>query len=366
MNSLNTLFFPGTDIFSIRQYPVYLLFQNIHLIRPVEDLPDASGAECQDSFINSGFCQVHTPCPLGRNRARFLQLVQDIQNRKDDYAAQLNSLLLAAKSRGPAEDSDSERAIINSLLAPAAIHDDSIAIEKEEKLWQARLVLSIGEILDLEEEEIARDLAIVEDDQAGLFKALHGDEDGSEDDSPFAELSQLERKLGAANAGNIKKRFQSWKTLFLEGDAEQYEVFLTTSQDGGDFLLELFEKTSSQPPHLATTLELPGLIGWNNTEAHKTATAFCHDNVELLSTIQSVFTKLLQQDIPGNSLLPPLFPQDTLLRWQHKLESTFPSQQFGRVAVNCYLLPGISCSALLGKESFQTSNVKNGLLVVVD
>ncbi len=39
-----------------------------------------------------------------------------------------------------------------------------------------------------------------------------------EEDNPFAELSQVERNLGAAKSGNIKKRFNGWKTLFLEGE----------------------------------------------------------------------------------------------------------------------------------------------------
>jgi len=118
MNSLNSLFFPGTDIYSIRQYPLFLLLQKIHLIRPVENNPVDAGDESTDSFIKSGFCQEHTPCPLGEHRNRFLHLVTDIKNRQDDYAAQLSSLVLASQSAPPLIDEDSEQAIMSSLLPP--------------------------------------------------------------------------------------------------------------------------------------------------------------------------------------------------------------------------------------------------------
>ncbi len=101
----------------------------------------------------------------------FLHLVEDIRNRKDDYAAQLSSLILASKSGSTAEIEDSEQSIMDSLVTPKDLQEKSLLAAKEEKLWQARLVLAIGEILDQEEEEIARNLAMLDDDQAELLRA---------------------------------------------------------------------------------------------------------------------------------------------------------------------------------------------------
>jgi len=39
----------------------------------------------------------------------------------------------------------------------------------------------------------------------------------------------LENNLVAANTGNIKSRFSAWKTLFLESDMPECEVFFTTN-----------------------------------------------------------------------------------------------------------------------------------------
>lgn len=366
MNSLNTLYFPGTDINSIRQYPIFLLFQKIHLIKPVEMDPKDPGKESSDSFIKSGFCQVHTPCPLGENRDRFLYLVEDIRNRKDDYAAQLSSLILAGKSGPSTVDDDSERAIMNSLRTPNEQQAKSLQIEKEEKLWQARLVLAIGEILDQEEEEIARSLAMLEDDQADLFKELHGDNEASEEDNPFAELSQLASNLNAANSGNVKKRYNGWKTLFLEGDIQECEIFLTNSQDGGELLLESYEKKTNQPATLIASLELPGLIGWSNNEACQTAVLFYEKNKELLSRIHETLVDFSQkegfteQGTKSNNAFAAITDE-----WNAQLETVFPTKQFGRIPVNCYLFPGLACSTIVGKKRSENGEPKNGLLVVV-
>lgn len=367
MNSLNTLFFPGTEIYSIRQYPIFLLFQKLHLIKPVEDDPAGSGDEFSDSFIKSGFCQVHTPCPLGEHRNRFLRLVEDIRDRKDDYAAQLSSLVLAANSGSSSIDEDSERGIIASLLTPDDQKAKSLLADKEGKLWQARLVLAIGEILDKEEEEIAANLAILEDDQAGLFRALHGEIEELEEDNPFAELNQLENNMVAANTGNIKKRFNAWKTLFFESDMPQCEIFFTTSLDAGDLLLELYEQKSNQPALSAGTLDLPGLIGWNSKEASQSAVAFHEENRDLLSRIYDSLADLAQQDkFPNHDMQTDNAFSAIIKDWNVQLESVFPVNKFGRIPVKCYLFPGFACSTVIGKPRPENDNLKNGLLIVAD
>jgi hypothetical protein len=370
MNSLNTLFFPGTEIYSIRQYPIFLLFQKLHLIKPVEDDPAGSGDEFSDSFIKSGFCQVHTPCPLGEHRDRFLHLIEDIRNRKDDYSAQLSALVLAAsssRSGSSAIDEDSERGIIASLLTPDDQKAKSLLAAKEGKLWQARLVLAIGEILDLEEEEIAANLAILEDDQAGLFRALHGEIEELDEDNPFAELNQLENNMVAANTGNIKSRFSAWKILFLESDMQECEIFLATSQDGGDLLLELYEQKTNQPAPLFATLELPGLIGWNSTEACQAVVSFQEKNRGLLSRIQENFADLSQKDdLLNNEVMSNNAFAAMTEEWNAQLESVFPADKFGRIPVRCYLFPGLTCSTVIGKLQSKNGKPKNGLLIIAD
>ena len=365
MNSLNNLYFPGTAFYSIRQYPLFLLLAKIHLIKPVEAAPAKSGKESPDNFIKSGFCQEHTPCPLGEDRNRFLRLIDDISHRQDDYAAQLSSLVLASQSSVLSDDEDSERAIISSLHNPEQVLQKKQQTGKDEKLWQARLVLAIGELLDSEEEEIARNLAVLDDEQAELFKQLHGEGDDIEVDelsnSPFAALTQVERHIGAAHSGNVKKRFMAWKTLFLESELQDCEIFLSGSQDAGDILLELYEQKTGLTAPLFAGLELPGLIGTSSAQAVQAVLAFREDNQELMGRIAEIFAEMIHEKNfdTGKSSFQAISDA-----WNDQLETAFPERQFGRTAVSCYLLPDMACATVVGGSYSGTA--KNGLLIVVD
>lgn len=365
MNSLSTLYFPGTDIYSIRQYPLFLLFQKLHLLKPVEEGPGGSGQESIDSFINSGFCQVHTPCPLGDHRTRFLRLVEDIRNRKDDYAAQLSSLILAGKTGQSAGEEDSERSIQSALINPDAVQNKAHSSEKEDKLWQARLVLAIGEIFDREEEDIAHDLAMLDNDQTELFKILHGDVDESEEDSPLAELEQVKHNLSGISSGNIKKRFDSWKRLFVEGELPDFPVFLTSSPDAGDLLLDIYERQTGRPADLVANLQLPALIGWSEEEAYNEVVRFCAQCEDLLNRIHIAFADLQQK----RSFAEGNLRQDSAFsaiseHWTQKLVDHFPTHRFGRIPLRCYLFQGLDCATLIGKISPENDQQKNGILIV--
>ncbi len=354
MNSLNTLFFPATAIHSPRLFPIFLLFQNVHLLSPVED-----GKESPDSFIKSGFCQVHTPCPLGQERNRFLRLVADIKSGTDDYAAQLNSLTLAAMTGVPTQAEDSERSIVRSLHGTQELPPQVREREELEKLWQARLVLAIGELLDQEEEEISLNLAELLDEEKVLFKELQGDDDKEEEENPFAELTRLEGSLRVNSTSNIQKRFTAWKTLFLAGEMEECGIFLTSGKDNGDTLLEMYQQKTGQPAAMQISLELPALIGWNEDETSTAVRQFTAKNSPFLSAIQETFSALISETAPAGQKL------ELADSWDKLLSADFPAELFGRIPINFYLFRGLPCSTLIGKTSGSQSVGSNGLLAVI-
>ncbi len=369
MNSLTTLFFPGTAIHSLRLYPLFLLFQNIHLLSPVEN-PEVEGSEGPtDSFIKSGFCQVHTPCPLGRDRNRFLRLVADIKNGKDEYAAQLSSLTLAAMTASPSQSEDTERSIVRSLSGTEELPAEARAREELEKLWQARLILAIGEQLDQEEEDIALNLAVLENEEKVLFKELQGEDDQEDEDNPFAELTRLEGSLRINSAGNVKKRYAAWRTLFLAGNFAECNTFLTRGKESGDILLEIYQQQTGQEAPLLVSLELPAFVGWNNDEANTTVLEFTAKNSSLLTTLQEKFTELLDLPVTPEQKVEASAPLLSLAStWKQQLEVDFPEKRFGRIPVSFYLFPGFPCATLVGKASAANSplgNVGNGLLAVL-
>lgn len=345
---------------------MFLLFQKINIIKPVEDPPSDNADEPADSFINSSFCQVHTPCPLGENRKRFLRLVDDIKNRKDDYAAQLSSLTLAAMSNHSGSG-DSEQEIINSIFAPQEVQKKDDNEENELKLWKARLVLKIGEILDQEEEDIAGHLAALKDDQDGLFKELHGEGDPLPgEDNPFAELTQLTEQLGATHHGNAKKRYLAWKTLFLESNLQDSALFLTTSTDSGDLLQESYEKESGLAASTVGSLALPAIIGWDYNEASETALTFQEKHQELIADMTQKITELTHMDCgTTDARKPNQHLTDVFARIQVAIDTEFPTETHGRLQATVYMFPGLNGPALFSREMHDDQKITNGLLLVI-
>lgn len=365
MNTLKTLYLPTTDIYSIRQFPIFLLFQNIHLIQPVEKNPDITDPQERNNFSNSSYCQVHTPSPLGEHRDRFLHLVEDIRGRKDDYAAQLSSLTLAAMSKAQTTGEGSERDIIKAIFTPEEIQNDGAVDKKRaETLWNSRLVLAIAEILDREEEEIAQRLASLEDDQAGLFKNLQGD-DSEEEENPFSELIQVEKNLGAADSGNARKRFAAWNSLFLESGIEDIDLLLTTSGDTTSIIQERYEKNNDNPSLTLPGFSLPGLIGWNVNDGLEAVTAFAEENESLLRKIGEVIQTFTAMKSPTIEQCNNTSYSELMSNWQIQLEKSFPISQFGRLKVDLCIFPGTLLTTLLGMVAAQTTSYNNGILFTV-
>ncbi len=366
MNTLDTLYFPGTDIHSVRQYPLFLMFQKVHLITPVEGDPVEGGKESPDSFIKSGFCQVHTPCPLGADRGRFLRLVEDIRNRKDDYASQLSSLTLAAMTGAGSPPEDSERAIIKSIFGQAEETAPDRDREKADRLWQARLVLAIGELLDHEEEEIAMHLAMLEEEEKDLFQELQGEDEAPDEDNPFAELSLLKSKLHGSHAGNLKKRFQAWRSIYSASAMAECPVLLTPSPDSGDLLLDLYEKKTGHSAPQMAELSLPAFVGWNSVEAGQIVRQFAERHGELLSRLETALDSLAGREATIDEVNVSRELQELNRLWEKVVDGDFPAERYGRIPVKMYLLPKISPSALLDKAQPSTAAAPaNTLLAVI-
>ncbi len=353
MNTLDTLYFPGTVLFSGSQYPLFLLFPQVHILQPVEaEENDGATAEHPDIFIKNGFCQAHTPCPLGDSRARFLHLIGDIKDRKDDYAAQLSGLTVAAMSAPRQRGDDTTQEIISSLLGTQGLKD---AQEKEDAvtlaLWQARLVLKIAEILDHEEEEIAQQLSLLDDRQTALFRQLHGDDDPEEED-PLRELLEIRDKINHPSASVIRNRFRAWKQLFIAGDLPEWAIWTTSMAEAADIILEQYETLQGRPALEIGRFALPASVGQDQQEAFDRITSFRSSNADLLSRMAGDLAadSSEMQDEPETEVRFPREEAAVSGEWSQVMHKNFPAEKFGRTTVTAYLLPGQSFSSILGKK----------------
>jgi hypothetical protein len=378
MKTLDTLYFPDTVLPVRQQLPLALFFNTIHLLQPVEDGVKEDGEESSDPggypFMELGFCQVHTPSKLGADRDRFLHLIHDIRNKKDAYVEQLSYLTLASLSAPVSRGDNSKQAILSSLLhgmeEDGGIQDEQARLA----LWQARLVLKIAEILDQEEEELALQLANIDDNEIALFRSLLGEirESGDEDvieDDPFLELLELKQKMNQPRPGMIRNRLRAWNRLYLSGPWPVQPLLWTTRrQEAADILLEQYEKESGQAPLSLLQIELPARISPEDTGVTREIEQFRSGMQSHLQELAETLGKLVMMELPvigdPGSLVPQAQPW--LETWNSRLESFFPASQYGRVLLTIYLLAETSFPALIGETqgNEKSSSIRHGLLAV--
>ena len=117
MNSFETLFFPETEIFNDKYYPLLLFFSPLHFLQLVEHGPGSVTNPEADLFLKRGLCHAHVPAPLGENLEQFLLLIRDISERKEHLVSQLSGLTIDSNPALPGSESlDFKHTIVSSLL----------------------------------------------------------------------------------------------------------------------------------------------------------------------------------------------------------------------------------------------------------
>jgi len=318
-----------------------------------------------DSFIKSGYCQIHTPSRLGKDLERFFHLVNDLKSRKDDYASQLGHLTLAAMSTPDRYSGDSQQEIVSSLLGESQLLPSKKGEEKNLQLWQARLVLTIGEILDKEEEEIALQLALLKDEEAELFNELQGKSDELVDENPFEEFSLIRNNMNPPDRGNMQKRFQSWKQLYNEGNIPACDLLLTTSNDAADLIFESYEKKTDKTAVHLGQLSLPAIIGMNEEDGLHAIGAFHKTDTDLINTFTDNLLQLKASDNLDKSINFESAFSSFNASWERHLEAHFPREKFGRRPLAIYGFAKMSCSSLL-EDEYRATDQNNGLMVIAE
>jgi len=362
MNTLNSLYFPGTTIYSISQYPLFLLFPKIDLLSPAEGNIHGEEPQTTDSFIESGLCRTHTPYPLGKDLKRFIHLVNDIKNRKDDYASQLSALTLAAMSDPAGSKESSSQEIISSLMGTETLSAKENEEKQTVKLWQARLFLAIGEMLDHEKEEIALQLAVTKFKETQLFSDLQGKADEQPDSNLIEKLAFIRSSITPTGQDNSKKRLQAWKQLYREDDIPETSLLVTSSGDAADLILDSFDKNSGRIAVHLGQLSLPAGIRLKREDVLSAVNNFRRDYSDILD----IFTDTLVQFKTGGKLekentIDPSFSHS----WEELLQTQFPAEKFGRALLSIYGFSGTPCSSLL-EEDFRENSQNNGLMAVVE
>lgn len=364
MGTLETLYFPDTIIAGDGQSPLFLLFDRVHYLLPVET-DSAQPPGQSDTFMDNGFCQAHTPAPLGADRNRFLRLVTDIRQRKDDYAAQLSSLAVASLSAPRRDDEKSKSAILSSLMGGVPDQGSKEKAARQAELWQARLVLAMAEILDREEAEITRALNRLDKNKMELFDRLLGRDEDFEDDSPFTDLAQLQERINLPRPGMIKNRLKAWLSLYRSSPLA-CRLWTTTRPEAGELLLEMQQERTGTAAISLWQMELPATTGTKLQDKLDRIRTFRKAAGPLAARIAGKFEALVRQRPTLDQNAESLLPEGSVWEkeWAGLLEIHFPTELYGRIPLQFHLLPGLSLAE--PAEAQQAGSVnENGILAII-
>jgi len=332
MNIPETLLFPDTALFSSDHLVLLQPFATLHIVEVVEDKRE--GAASADSFMDDNFCQALVPHPLGNDRKRFLNLIDDIKNRKDDYAAQLSALTLASLSAKKQQEAESRQQIITSLTGTQASSASTEQTEENDQLWHARLILAIGEMLDREEYEVSQALTSLEDSEVKLFSTLKGQEDDEEEMGLFSTLNTRVAKASQPPADSIRKRLQAWFRFIRGASLPQCRIWSTFRQEAADILFENHHFQHDAQPALLGVVSLPARLHTDTKIRMEKLNAFKRHSAEHLEFFFDRVLSVDSVDTLGQEL-------DTFNReWPPLLEAVYPAAEYGRTQLQLYGFKG--------------------------
>ena len=124
-----------------------------------------------------------------------------------------------------------------------------------EKLWQARLVLKLAEILAEEQAEINKGVTDLNRAEQAVFNAIKGELDDRNDWDEVFPASGLGMG-GGQDAGKIKHLLKAWGALFAM-DSKKHSLLVTDSEDGAAILFDAWEELSAERPQLLVEFDLP-------------------------------------------------------------------------------------------------------------
>ena len=367
MNTLySSLIFPDTDIFNYRQFPLLLFGSPLYFLQPVEPDHESEPTENQ-IFLDKGLCRPHLPAPLQKDRQRFVRLIDDIRERKDDYAAQLSTLTMAAMSERKEKHGGEERhQIISSLLGSSRTLTDA---ETEEKLdlWQARLVLAVAEILKQEKDDLVQEMQLLDAQEMEMFRSLQGEAE-TDDEDPFAELQRIKASLEEARPRELRMCFQSWLRLMRKAPLPDISLWLASSAEAADELINEFDKRHDDSPVPILELSVPDRIMAGTIHVVSQVSAFLEDSASIRSNVIVELDKLVSTPVLSTDSADNLLPSggENSRAWAELIEDHFPAGSHGSAALLFYLLPRCDIAALLELDSTLLSRRPvHGLLAVM-
>ncbi len=313
MNIVKGLYFPGTRQRGSSFYGLLCLLDQVEYYMVVEDIeghPQESGSR--------SFWQGQVVTPLGADREKFQAMISDIMLYGAQYYENCLARLSAAAGFDP--DETSVRQLASRLQEGKAGGPERLPAEK---LWQARLVLRLAEILEEENAEIDRELAAAARNEVNLFRELKGgDEDSKGDGLLFGD--DIEVKEG--KQADFDKVLPAWSVLHM-ADGQERPFLVTDNADVASLIFDILEEVSGEAVRFLADFDLPFLGSIGDLENKR----------DELAESRRTFAEALQKIMAGEGAAGLGQLQEAAGFWQKNCEK---GKRPGGRTLSLYLMPG--------------------------
>ncbi len=333
MKCHSAIIFPDTVPDEQALFPLVLVFQPIVYCQPVEkegEEDEGDSPVCKE-LVRQALCQGIFPAPLGQDRERFENLLSDLRHRRDDYAAQLAHVSLSGLGASAGKGTETRSSIVSGLLKGHGIESER-RDKKAMLLWQARLVLKLGEFMDEDQRMLAKDMQSLSEREKGLFSELR-----KESEDTFS----LTRELSGTSTddeGMQRLRLKAWSRIFALGSSAPVEerIFITRNSEAFDRLADEYERTYRKLPRELISLLLPARIP---------DTSNMIAMLDRFSDEAALYLEGLYELLGGSTDKKGLrenFSTDGTGAWNTLLENQFPVNDYGRSLLKLYDFGSVS------------------------
>ncbi len=358
----SALIFPETEP-SIHDIGKLLFFFNsLSYYLPTES--DAEDLIDQNLFEN--LCTGYVPAPLHEDLSRFNHLLGEMENSRSGDLARLFSSAKSPIATGQIRDKD-EASSSSILSALQKDNDEKAHIQLKERLWQARLILKLAEMLKRRESEVRQGLAKISSDEQKNFASLEGS-NGTEPGDP-AQFSALEKPLylkgkieypedysAGGSAMLVPLRIKAWAELFLaDSSPNRPFILVTTNRDNGSSILDRYENTWRKTPQKLFSLSIPMFPGLGSSESTKEQYIASRNKLRLAAkenlkyfenflretAVLHVSSSHRQEDISIDA--------EHIAAWEEIVKIEFSNPATGYQKLDFYCFPGIPSCTLLQK-----------------
>ena len=355
----SVLLFPETEP-SIHDIEKLLFFFNpLTYYLPTET--DIEDKNRQNLLTN--LCSGYVPAPLHEDLSRFNRLLREMENSRPDDLARLFSTAASPIATGQIRDKD-EASSGSVLSAMQNDNGNKAHARHKERLWQARLILKLAEMLYRREREVRQGLALISSDEQKNFASLEGlSETESADPAQIADLekfTQLKDKIDypadysmGASSMLIPLRVKAWAELFLaDSSPNRPFTLVTSSPDSGSTLLDGYENAWGKTAQKLFSLSIPTFPGINSSKSATEHYVLNRNKFRLAAEEElQYFESILRETAVLQNTATEKFPEISLqpkhaAAWEEKINLEFPVPATDFQKLDFYCFPGISSSAL--------------------